>query len=235
MQLLTHLFFLVTIMSFLDPDPQAGIRILRIGTYHQDEVSMEDAGEWFALVQSGPRFQLRPVRVSVTPVHDEIDEDPESLNGRLVTADATPDPVILLRGDIFRSREVTAVVAQAHTLALGEAHSLGSAVFSLGVEDTTVIAGQWQYHIRLWLQQGNVSQPVATYSGYSDDGKSVNYAAERPPQILWAGDLDGDRRLDFLLDTSDHYNVEELTLYLSSQAHGGVLVQASATIRRVGC
>jgi hypothetical protein len=52
---------------------------------------------------------------------------------------------------------------------------------------------------------------------------------------LWAGDLDLDGSLDLLLDTSDHENVTEMRLFLSSAAKHGQLVSEVAKFTRVGC
>ncbi len=54
-------------------------------------------------------------------------------------------------------------------------------------------------------------------------------------QLLWAGDLDNDGFLDLILDTSNHYNVTELSLYLSSYASEDKLVAKSAIRRLTGC
>jgi hypothetical protein len=49
--------------------------------------------------------------------------------------------------------------------------------------------------------------------------------------LLWAGDLDGDGKLDLLLDLHDHYNVSEPTLFLSSKAEKGKLVKRFTSYR----
>ena len=46
----------------------------------------------------------------------------------------------------------------------------------------------------------------------------------KPVWLLWAGDLDGDGRLDLLLNTNYHPEASGLSLYLSSHAAAGALV-----------
>ena len=75
------------------------------------------------------------------------------------------------------------------------------------------------------LSDGGTPQPVARLAD-RDDGH---------PALLWAGDLDGDGRLDLVLDESDHYNVTETTLYLSSTAAPGALVGRAGRHRTTGC
>lgn len=54
-------------------------------------------------------------------------------------------------------------------------------------------------------------------------------------ELIWAGDMDGDGKLDLLMVLSDHYNVLEYTLFLSSKRSSGSLVQRVAAFRIVGC
>ncbi|MBI5473826.1 MAG: hypothetical protein HY961_15930 [Ignavibacteriae bacterium] len=55
------------------------------------------------------------------------------------------------------------------------------------------------------------------------------------PTLRWAGDLDRDGRLDLLMDLTNHYNVSEPTLFLSSRAAANELVKKVASHRQVGC
>lgn len=50
-----------------------------------------------------------------------------------------------------------------------------------------------------------------------------------------AGDLDGDRALDLLIDLTDHYNVSRPTLFLSRGRRAGTLLERVATHESVGC
>lgn len=79
---------------------------------------------------------------------------------------------------------------------------------------------------KLMLTSGNVEQIV-----YPTAGERVGEFW----YLLWAGDLDGDGKLDFYADVSDHYNSSMPTLFLSSEAKKGKLVKDVAGIRTVGC
>lgn len=226
---------LVLIASILLQDPNTRIRILKTGAYHQDEVSLTDGGQWYALVGKESDFSLTPVEVSINRVHDPIDEDETSLNGREVVADTRPDPLLLLRGRAFRTGNIHTMTSAPVTIGLGKPVKAGSAEFSLLVQDSSMSQGQHQYTMSLRLRIGPVDQFVASYTGYRDSGTEIIPAAEVFPELLWSGDLDGDEQMDFLLNTSDHYNVEEVTLFLSSHTPKGSLVTPAAKVRRVGC
>lgn len=54
-------------------------------------------------------------------------------------------------------------------------------------------------------------------------------------QLLWAGDLDGDRRLDLLIDLTWHYNLSQRMLFLSSVAAPGRLLRKVGLFETIGC
>ena len=55
-------------------------------------------------------------------------------------------------------------------------------------------------------------------------------------RILFAGDIDGDEKLDLLLDTSNHYNASSPTLYLSKPAEEeNKIIKPVAIHTSVGC
>lgn len=51
-----------------------------------------------------------------------------------------------------------------------------------------------------------------------------NDQGERDPEIVWAGDLDGDGKLDLLLNVPSHESATDVRLFLSTAAKGDDLV-----------
>ena len=84
------------------------------------------------------------------------------------------------------------------------------------------------------LRAEGVRQALFTYSAYFE-GTQRLWESDNGPFVLWAGDLDLDGRLDLLLDTSDHENVNEMRLFLSSAAKPGQFVSEVALFRQLGC
>ncbi len=108
--------------------------------------------------------------------------------------------------------------------------SLGGRDYALGVVEGPEVGRDYQgapYRVRrvLVLDHGGVRQSVADVTD-RDAGH---------PAVLWAGDLDGDGRLDLVLDESDHYNVTVTALFLSSEAAPGALVRRVARHETTGC
>jgi len=229
------LIVLIAIACVGPAEIDSPFELLRAGTFHQDEVALGDEGLWYALVINDGDSFLKRARVSVVAVHDELDDDSSSLTARLVTSDLAHDPLFFLRGEVFEEGNISTVNPRPVELAVGEAVLLGAIEFTLCIDDSSLVGEQRQYQLVLQLGSGGERQDAAAYTGYRDLTGPIQFASERHPRVLWAGDLDGDRRIDFLLDTSDHYNVEESTLYLSTQAPRGSLVKAVARFRAVGC
>jgi len=78
----------------------------------------------------------------------------------------------------------------------------------------------------LIVSTGNLEQVLREAPAYDQDG---------PPLLLWAGDLDKDGKLDLLMDITNHYNISETALFLSSLARSGELVGKAGTFRTGGC
>ena len=54
--------------------------------------------------------------------------------------------------------------------------------------------------------------------------------------ILWAGDLDGDKKVDLIIDDINHYNIWiNYRLFLSSYAEKNEIVKEVANLTGVGC
>ena len=87
----------------------------------------------------------------------------------------------------------------------------------------------------LYLSDGNVYQTLKQFTGYLIDDSNYMWGDEAMPSVMWAGDLDGDDKLDLLLDLTHHYNLSEITLFLSSHASEGELVKKVAVFSTVGC
>ena len=66
------------------------------------------------------------------------------------------------------------------------------------------------------------------------EGRKV-MPSDEMPKVIWSGDMDGDGKIDLLLQMSDHYNMSRICLYLSSLAPAGQLVALAGEHITVGC
>lgn len=163
-------------------------------------------------------------------VEDILVDEPGQKTGVAVEV-AGPRPVFLLQG-------ATHITKARIKTAFHEAEGL----FLYDNPVRSLMLGVQQYTLRLTyvrestsallqdsfllLEQGDLKQVLYTWPDGFHDGACY---------LIWAGDLDGDGRLDLYMYLSDHYNVTEHTLFLSSAAGPNRLVGRAAMWRTLGC
>lgn len=233
-------FAVVLCTVLLAPALIAGspVELLRTGSFHGDEIAPGSGGSWLALVFESGGLSLHAVKATITSEEDPIVDDPGEMTGKTVTITPPVDAVALIRGiPVLKPGPVpTAVINRVMEPDGVVSLHLKNQSYSLNLRCRvrSPVDGQTQEQCDLVLGSRGTHQILFTYLRYSD-GQEMQWASEREPVVIWAGDIDGDQRMDILLDSSDHYNGEEFTLYLSSMATGENLVQPVAVFDQVGC
>jgi hypothetical protein len=204
-------------------------RLIEPGTFHAGEVSDADAGPWLGLFPEGQGYAWRDVSVDVKAVRDDAVDGPDRRTGREVSIRGGGRPVFLVRGgEDLR----TATVDGFRELELRALHNgdrikltLGSQEFLLRVVNPRRHGDDNMAGSSLELASNGVVEVL--YSAPED-------ANEPAWEILWAGDLDGDGKLDLYVQLGDHYNVAERILFVSTKAASGHLVGKFAVFRTAG-
>jgi hypothetical protein len=174
---------------------------------------------------------LRPATLKVEAVHDPVIdwENKRLKTGKKVSVSHAREPLFLLRGagTLPRGRVPTAFTEQKNlvdgddiTLTLG-----GRRYRMRVVGDDPGPATYVKSNSRLLLTSEGTSQVLFSVRQQNDGGWT----------LLWAGDLDGDGRLDLYMDLSNHYNSSQRRLFLSTRARKGQLVREVAEFSTVGC
>ena len=219
------------------------VALLRVGTFHGNEVPEEPGPGWFGLFATESGFELRPTKVAVTAAVDVISDGPGEKTGRAVTIDGRGTPLVLVRGiPALKERPVEVAIAKPRFFYPGERVPL----------KLTGFGSERAYALTAY---GNADRPpdsqagtprlygyrlVLTADPWTDENQQVlidlhGLSEDKPPSIVWAGDLDGDGGLDLLMEVGNHYNVTEYALLLTSATHGTGLVREVARFRSVGC
>lgn len=211
-------------------------KIVRVGCFHSDEVTVATGRNWLALSPSETGFALYDVKATVRPCKDFlVDNAGDSImSGREVVVSGIESPLILIGGvDGLRPGPIKTVFNGAQILIPGESLLLSlsnSQLYSFEakaiVDSTRPAYDQLYLQYKVTLRKHMASQKLIQYDRIAPDGM---------PTLLWAGDLDRDNSLDFLMDITNHYNVSEYALFLSSLSDNGNLVRFSASVRHVGC
>lgn len=209
-------------------------RLLETGQFHGEEVSARTGERWLGLYVTKGRSSLTPSTLIVKRVHDPIvDTEPNQRTGKKVIVRRRPQPILLIKGgDRLRPGPITTLHAGRRGLKNRSIIPLKPAgrVYDLQVV-TKGPAGEYITldDAKLVLSRGETRQML-----YSLEGKRGHLEGGEW-NLLWAGDLDHDNKLDLYVQVSWRYNVSQRKLFLLSQAGRGQLVGEIASFETVGC
>lgn len=214
------------------PIPDAKPRLIETGEFHDGEVQVRTGETWLGLFVSPKSSELAEVRVKISPVRD-AEKSNSGRSDQEVTVSDPRVPVFLVKNcPSLQPSRVQTVFSQ--NLQLSNQTDI-----SLKLNDLT-----YRLHVRTAdTSEGMfISNPDAQLILSLPGRKQVLYALKGHKTIQnpvwslnWAGDIDGDGRLDLYVTVTDHYNIAEKRLYLSSPARGIRLVKNVASFTTTGC
>ena len=216
------------------------------GSFHGGEPVAADGESWFGLRIDGEDAALVATIVRVRPIEDVVADDaPGQRSGREITSTQGDAIAMYLRGPrlhagpIERAQalpDASETVSSMPDYSLdfrGRRHRIAA---HCDPEPVARVDGQAQLACRVVLETPGRWQVLWATTGYFEPGATTpSLGDDASPNLLFAGDLDRDGKLDLIFDTSDHYNVRRPTLFLSTQAAPGELLGIAAEFRSVGC
>lgn len=204
-------------------------QILFPGDYHGNEVPSGSDGMWWAVCGSHGVAHLTVVEVKTESVHDLIvDEDVSQKTGINVTVTGCQDPLLLIRNleGAKNGKLITGKIMPNHSNQEIECFKKVTTKFS---DDIFIIKKEKISQTGYRLILTNKAKKQVIYTTDSSDLEGQGWS------VNWVGDLDGDSKPDFLIEASNHYNVSERRLFLSTGATKNELVRFAASFRSVGC
>jgi len=200
------------------------VKLLEIGEFHAEDVEAKTGETWLGLFKQGNNYSLisTEIKVSEIPNPDLFDTE--------VKINRKDMPVFLLKNADFLKQSKVKTIFQ------GE-KGLG------GEGDTEAVFDFNGKNYRLWVEGKEENKFLGKGSKLLvSNGVEVqeirhlkNGCNDCYWHLYWVGDLDDDDKLDFYMNLSDHYNVIDRVLFLSSQAENKKLVKAVAVFGTVGC
>ena len=212
---------------------ESEIQLLQVGAFHGDEVSAESGEVWLGLYATSDGYILIPSTITVKAVYDPLIDNTGEKTGKMVSVEEQTPPLFLIKGLNAPKREfIKTLLAEETILSPGKFLNLG-------------LDGENEYYLTAYGEGDIGPNGFTSLENYSVELSKVPLSQEllayssttgAIPTLLWAGDLDGDSKLDFVINATPHYAVYAAPmLFLSSMAKGGNLVQKVALFIATGC
>ncbi len=214
-------------------------KLLLSGQYHGDEITEEmKAAKWYKLFLKSNEYHIEQSIIEFKKVFDPIVDDDSTKPTGIKVPGEIGEYVYMANIEGLDTGVVESVKLDTNIIVPG--HSL---YFEMDNASYRLYASAYY-----WQQEGrkDIGQ-IANYKVYLErdirGAKTKQLILARPfydgmyllGEVKFVGDIDGDKKPDFVIDTSNHYNGTTPTLYLSSYADKDQLVKAIAYHQAVGC
>lgn len=207
------------------------IHLLQNSSYHHDEVDPSIAQKrWYCIIDNGDQTFIQKVNVTIVPEHDPVVDPNDEMTGWKVSIDQEGQNLFLISGISLEEKEIKSFDFEQKWLQPGDTLSFDylDQHYNIIAEGDRTKGAHELYKItnfKLFLKKDSHSQKLI----------SIPQNNDATPKVLWVGDLDQDGQLDFIINTTKHYNAYIPTLYLSSFAEKGKLVKEVTKRASVGC
>ncbi|MEN2400447.1 hypothetical protein GKZ90_0011700 [Flavobacterium sp. MC2016-06] len=208
------------------------------GPFHSEEVH-EDADKkiWFGLFRAKGNFYLAETNIMTNRVNDVIvDENEEDATGWEVDTSINDTCFILIEKVPYLSDRIVQNIKIQEKIYPQEEFKFN---FS-GVEYILHATGDKRKENENsdWFEVSNYKlylTAIIDGKRHTDLIVAEKRFDEQMIKILFAGDIDGDGKLDLIINTSYHYNLSRPTIYLSKPAEKGKLIKPIGAFPTVGC
>lgn len=204
---------------------------------HNEEVDPKYAShKWIGVFKVDSGYVVKATEVSIIKAHDSImDEDKSAKTGWEVTSSVKDSTVLLISGiDYVKPAAVPTIKLKTQTITPGKSESFvcNGINYTLHATGKTIVlngnpdnVANYKLYLKASINGVGYNQEIVSISSFDDAMVTV----------LFVGDIDGDGRADLILDTTNHYNIERPTLYLSKPAKGKHLVEVVGMHTYTGC
>ncbi len=214
----------VTVLLPVHSLPKA--KLLQPGDFHGDEVKARSGEIWYGVAAQGGSYTLRKTKVKVTLMKDTVGDSDNQKTGKRVSTRMAGRTLFLVR-DLGGLTEgpLPGFIAAAPLLQLNKPIKIRAGNLHGQLEVKGIRQDQAVKNYKVVFSTMGRSQTIYEAESQSDQAQQ---------QLLWAGDLNRDGRLDLLIDVTNDYNASIPTLFLSSRSKGK-LIKPVAKMVAVGC
>jgi hypothetical protein len=221
--------FLVFSLTLAQASAQSHFELLETGAFHGQDVRLRQPASWVGIYCKDDICTARPTTVHSTRVPDPLGEDePNKPTGTLIQVSTQGQPLFLVRGISSSPRPIATVFAGELSLQAGDKPDIAfsGTNYTLRVDGEKTAKNTLPQGSRLLLSSRSAIQELFSVPDHGNDPYVT---------VLWIGDLDGDGKPDFYLNSSSHYNVSHKVLWLSTLAKPGQPVGQAAVFETAGC
>lgn len=217
--------------------------LIMTGEYHDGEiVSGVENKSWVGLVkESDDTYSVYKLNPTTKKVYDVVLDEAGEMTGTKVSVKSVGEVVFMTNEGILTKGTDLASVDLPKTIYPGESKefSYKGKVYTLYAEGEK--GEPYNY-------ENNEGEQIRAYTikkyslfmkikGQSTAIKLLDLSSleEATPTIEFAGDLNGDGVIDFLINTTYNYNMSRPTLYISENKSGTINIKAVAALTSLGC
>ncbi len=214
-------------------------KVLCTGNFHSDEVwNNADKQNWFGLFHNNEGCYLAETELKIKRVHDEgVDENANKKTGwEIKTANKDTSILLIERSASLTANKIEPVVLKQQQIMPGDTLRINYAgvdykLFASGGKkksnNNPDMFDVWNYKLYISATVKDTPRKSLLVAQPNFDDRMIT--------ILFAGDIDGDGVLDLIIDTSRHYNVSSIIIYLSKPAENSELLKPMGGHISAGC
>ncbi|MBX7171331.1 MAG: hypothetical protein K1X72_10260 [Pyrinomonadaceae bacterium] len=205
-------------------------KIIETGEFHKEDLTGKSGEIWLGLFKNGSDFSIIPTKIKIKDI-----PNPELFDKKVFTEKKGETIFLIKNIKGLKTGKIQTVFYQ------NEEDFDEKANLKNGAQITFDFNGE---SYKLFVENKNSKEEFLSRGSkliLSNDKKEQiltylkNDCDDCGWSIYWVGDLDNDKKLDFYLDLSEHYNVVDKVLFLSSKAKKSKLVKAVGHLLTVGC
>ena len=227
--------------SFVD-----GVELILPGQFHGGEIASESSDNWFGLYKIDNEYRLTKTSIFVNACYDGCAGD---TSGICVTVGTTEKPLFLVHGlDNLKEGAIKSADINKEFLYPGqstwpkEIKGKASPYTLLAIGEATIYE---ESHGKLYIRHPGdmlflnykliLKYSIAKTATYQEIAAYDRLGLAGTPEVLWAGDIDRDGKLDFFMNLAHDYYYIQYVLFLSSMAEDGEILKKVAELTAGSC